>query len=74
MPSRFLAAYWSLQTVESHSWLLKYSLGLRPIQHFSEPRLRGHIAICVRAAVIEQLTHNRLRDADLRDPELEQQP
>jgi transposase len=53
--------------------VLKSSLGLRPIRHFTEPRVRGHIAICVLAAVIEQLIGNRLRDAALRDPDLEQQ-
>jgi hypothetical protein len=53
--------------------VLKSSLGLGPIRHFTETRVRGHIAICVLAAVIEQLIGNRLRDADLRDPDLEQQ-
>jgi transposase len=66
-----LAAYRSLQAVEY--WVLKSSLGLRPIRHFTEPRVRGHIAVCVLAAVIEQLIGNRLRDADLRDPDLDHQ-
>jgi hypothetical protein len=36
-------------------------------------RVRGHIAVCVLAAVVEQLIGNRLRDADLRDPDLDEQ-
>jgi transposase len=68
-----LAAYRSLQAVEQRFRVLKSSLGLRPIRHFTEPRVRGHIAICVLAAVIEQLIGNRLRDADLRDPDLDEQ-
>jgi transposase len=68
-----LAAYRSLQHVEQRFRVLKSSLGLRPIRHFTETRLRGHIAVCVLAAVIEQLTGNRLRDADLRDPDLDEQ-
>jgi transposase len=68
-----LAAYRSLQTVERRFRVLKSSLGLRPIRHFTETRVRGHIAICVLAAVIEQLIGNRLRDADLRDPDLDEQ-
>jgi transposase len=68
-----LAAYRSLQAVEQRFRVLKSSLGLRPIRHFTEPRVRGHIAVCVLAAVIEQLIGNRLADADLRDPDLEQQ-
>jgi transposase len=68
-----LAAYRSLQAVERRFRVLKSSLGLRPIWHFTETRVRGHIAVCVLAAVIEQLIGNRLRDADLRDPELDHQ-
>ena len=61
-----LAAYRSLQAVERRFRVLKSALGLRPIRHFTETRVRGHIAVCVLAAVIEQLIGNRLRDADLR--------
>ena len=35
--------------------------------------MRGHIAICVLAAVAESLIGNRLRDADLHDPDLDNQ-
>ena len=35
--------------------------------------MRGHIAICVLAAVAESLIGNRLRDADVRDPDLDGQ-
>jgi transposase len=68
-----LAAYQSLQSVERCFRVLKSALGLRPIRHFTETRVRGHIAVCVLAAVLEQLIGNRLRDADLRDPELDAQ-
>lgn len=68
-----LAAYRSLQHVENRFRVLKSALGLRPIRHFTEPRVRGHIAICVLAAVIESLIGNRLRDADIRDPDLPDQ-
>jgi transposase len=68
-----LAAYRSLQAVERRFRVLKSSLGLRPVFHWTETRVRGHIAICVLAAVVEQLIGNRLADADLRDPELDEQ-
>jgi transposase len=68
-----LAAYRSLQHVEQRFRVLKSSLGLRPVFHWTENRVRGHIAICVLAAVVEQLIGNRLRDADLRDPDLDEQ-
>jgi transposase len=68
-----LAAYRSLQHVERRFRVLKSSLGLRPIRHFTETRVRGHIAVCVLAAVLEQLIGNRLAAADLRDPDLDHQ-
>ena len=68
-----LAAYRSLQNVEQRFRVLKSTLGLRPIRHWTESRVRGHIAICVLAAVAESLIGNRLADADLRDPELDGQ-
>ena len=68
-----LAAYRSLQNVEARFRLLKSSLGLRPIRHFTEDRVRGHIAVCVLAAVAESRIGNRLVDADVRDPDLDEQ-
>ena len=32
---------------------LKDFLALRPVFHYTEKRVRGHVAICVLAAVIE---------------------
>ena len=68
-----LAAYRSLQAVEQRFRVLKSSLGLRPIRHWTENRVRGHIAVCVLAAVAESLIGNRLVDADLHDPDLDGQ-
>ena len=68
-----LAAYRSLQNVENRFRVLKSALGLRPIRHWTETRVRGHIAICVLAAVLEALIGNRLADADVRDPDLDGQ-
>jgi transposase len=68
-----LACYRSLQSVEQRFRVLKSSLGLRPIRHWTESRVRGHIAVCVLAAVIESLIGKRLVEADLRDPDLNDQ-
>ena len=46
---------------------------LRPVRHWTERRVRGHIAVCVYAAVIEALIAHALIDADLRDPDLPDQ-
>ena len=38
--------------------------------HWTKDRVKGHIAICVLAAVIEAVTANQLATADIRDPDL----
>ena len=52
---------------------MKDFLGLRPVFHWTEKRVHGHIAICVLAAVIEAIIANQLAAADIRDPELADQ-
>ena len=64
--------YRSLERVERRFRVLKDFLGLRPIYHFTEKRVRGHIALCVLAAVIEavmtrDLEAHRVMDLDLQD-------
>ena len=49
-------------------------LHLRPVYHWTEQRVRGHVAICVYAAVIEALITADLATANLRDPDLDDQP
>ena len=71
--TQVLAHYRSLQYVEKRFRVLKSALGLGPIRHWTETRVRGHVALCVLAAVIEQLIGNRLRDADVRDPDIDTQ-
>jgi hypothetical protein len=62
-----------MQLVENRFRVLKDFLGLRPIFHWTETRVRGHIAVCVLAAVIETLLGNALREHDVRDPDIHAQ-
>jgi Transposase DDE domain len=62
--------YQSLANIEHRFRVLKDFLGLRPVFHWTEQRVTGHIAICVLAAVIEAVISNRLAAADIRDPDL----
>ena len=48
-------------------------LGLRPVFHWTETRVQGHIAVCVYAAVIEAMIANQLTHAAIWDPNLEDQ-
>jgi hypothetical protein len=71
--TRIVTAYRQLLDVESRFRVLKDFLHLRPVRHWTEPRVRGHIAICVYAAVIETLINKTLTAADVRDPDLADQ-
>jgi len=64
-----LRTYRGLLGVEDRFRELKDFLGLRPIRHFTESRVHGHIAVCVLAATIESLIAADLRRADVRDPD-----
>ena len=65
--------YRQLLDVEHRFRVLKDFLHLRPVRHWTETRVRGHIAVCVYAAVIEALITQALRAADVRDPDLADQ-
>jgi hypothetical protein len=71
--AQVVMAYRQLQTIERRFRVLKDFLHLRPVRHWTERRVRGHIAICVYAAVIEALIDRTLADADVRDPDLPDQ-
>ena len=68
-----VAHYQSLANVEHRFRVMKDFLGLRPVFHWTEQRVRGHIAICVLAAVIEAVIANQLCAAEIGDPEIEDQ-
>ena len=71
--TEIVAAYQQLQTVETRFRVLKDFLRLRPIRHWTEQRVRGHVAICVYAAVLETLITRALTTADIPDPDLDHQ-
>ena len=68
-----VAHYQSLANVEHRFKVMKDFLGLRPVFHWTETRVHGHIAICVLAAVIEAVIANLLSTADIHDPNLDGQ-
>jgi transposase len=68
-----VAHYQSLANVEHRFRVMKDFLGLRPVYHWTDQRVRGHIAVCVLAAVIEAVIANQLADAGIEDPNLDDQ-
>ena len=67
--AQVVAAYRQLANTEARFRVLKDFLHLRPVRHWTERRVRGHVAICVYAAVIETLINHALATADVRDPD-----
>ena len=68
--TQVVAAYRQLAAIEARFRVLKDFLRLRPVRHWTEQRVRGHVAVCVYAAVIETLINHTLATADVRDPDL----
>ena len=71
--TQIVAAYRQLADIEARFRVLKDFLHLRPVRHWTEQRVRGHVAVCVYAAVIETLIGCDLAKADVRDPDLDHQ-
>ncbi len=71
--TRIVVAYRQLLNVESRFRTLKDFLHLRPVHHWSEQRVKGHVAVCVYAAVIETLINKALVVADVCDPDIDAQ-
>ncbi len=70
---RVVSAYRQLADVEARFRTLTDFGRLRPIRHWTEQRVRGHIAVCVHAAVAETLITRDLQAADIADPDLDGQ-
>ena len=68
--AQIVACYRQLAAVEARFRILKDFLHLRPVRHWTEQRVRGHVAVCVYASVIETLISQVLTKADIRDPGL----
>ena len=62
--------YRQLQAAETRFRVVGDFLRLRPVRHWTEQRVRGHVAVCVYAALIETLINHALAAADVRDPDL----
>ena len=71
--AQVVMAYRNLIEIERRFRVLKDFLHLRPVRHWTERRVRGHVAVCVYASVIEALIAKALRDADIADPEIADQ-
>jgi len=69
-PEQVVRYYRSLQAVERRFRVMKDFLSLRPMFHWSEERVRGHVALCVLAATVEAIMAKDLMNAKVMDPDL----
>jgi transposase len=69
-PGQVLRYYRSLEAVERRFRVMKDFLSLRPMFHWSEERVRGHVALCVLAATVEAIMAKDLMNAKVMDPDL----
>ena len=69
-PEQVVRYYRSLEAVERRFRVMKDFLSLRPMFHWSEERVRGHVALCVLAATIEAVMAKDLMNAKVMDPDL----
>ena len=66
--AQIVAHYRQLAAVEARFRVLKDFLHLRPVRHWTQQRVRGHVAVCACASVIETPISRALAQADIRDP------
>lgn len=62
--------YKALQFVERRFRVLKDFLALRSVYHFTESKMRGHVALCVLAALVEAVMGRDLAIAGVMDPDI----
>jgi hypothetical protein len=68
--AQVLRYYRSLQNVAARFRITKDVLALRPVFHWTEDRVRGHVALCILAATIETVMAKDLVAAKVMDPDI----
>ena len=66
-PQDILAAYHHLWKIEESFRLMKTTLEVRPVFHWTEPRIKGHFVICFLAFLLERTLESKLKRAHLPD-------
>jgi hypothetical protein len=61
-----VARYFSKDAVEKDFQSIKNVLGLRPVRHRTDPKLRAHVSICVLALLVARLIEHRVAAAGTR--------
>ncbi len=67
-PEAVAKAYKQLWRVEQTFRSLKSNLDVRPMYHWTEGRVRGHVMVCFLALVLDWMLQQKLREAGMSDP------
>jgi len=62
---QILDAYHTLWKIEESFRIMKSTLEVRPIHHWTEPRIRGHFVVCFLAFLMERRLEQRLHSSQL---------
>jgi len=63
-----LKAYQDLWKIEESFRIMKSTLSVRPVFHWTEPRIKGHFVICFLAFLLERTLEFKLKKANLEAP------
>jgi len=64
-PQDILEAYHNLWKIEESFRIMKTNLEVRPVFHWTEPRIKGHFVICFLAFLLERTLESKLKRAHL---------
>ena len=64
-PQDILEAYHHLWKIEESFRIMKTNLEVRPVFHWTEPRIKGHFVICFLAFLLERTLEFKLKKAHL---------
>jgi transposase len=64
-PQDILEAYNNLWKIEESFRIMKTNLEVRPVFHWTEPRIKGHFVICFLAFLLERTLESKLKRAHL---------
>jgi len=64
-PKDILEAYHNLWKIEESFRIMKTTLEVRPVFHWTEPRIKGHFVICFLAFLLERTLEFKLKKAHL---------
>jgi hypothetical protein len=57
--------YFSKDAIERDFQSIKSVLGLRPVRHRTDPKLRAHVTVCVLALLLTRVVERRLKEAGM---------